>query len=132
MSRPATLGPGRRTVMAPISKRVAFVISAITLCATVMSPIFTVTVGARRCQQDCDAQYGFDQNGNSACYSACSDRFGNGTTEDNNCNQQCDDYWNSCSETAIWCGEPYDPGTYTCAISCYDNCDGSDINTIIY
>ncbi len=86
-----------------------------------LSPIGSVTLGARRCQQECDGEYG-------ACQGNCADVYGTGTANWQGCVQQCQyDYYHVCSPSAITCGAN-NPAEQHC-YECTDTCVWTDENT---
>ena|SRR5581483_3953570 len=100
------------------------------------SPPATAVLGARRCQQECDANQG-------ACGAACLAGRSVYTPmwdlgpDYVNCVQDCDAAWTSCSMSAITCAEP-GPGNdcWQCDFITQTSCDwfpvGDDFAYICY
>ncbi len=77
-----------------------------------LSPIGSVTLGARRCQQECDGEQ-------AACYGNCSSDYTEGTDEYYGCRRSCQNYWQQCTQSAITCySENPDPHCYDCTTWC--------------
>jgi hypothetical protein len=87
------------------------------------SPPATAVLGARRCQQECDAN-------EAACFAGCEQgRTDNSPDWDNNpdyqnCTSDCDADWTHCSMTALTCGSGSGDVCFSCSVHTQVVCTG--------